>query len=152
MGLPRDRLRDKGQKQKGALKMCLPRLGCQHVLLSSREQAGRQEEKLSQSCFLNQIYRDTVKQGRVTGEGRLNKLIANQTDCHERPQPMPDFQRETPNPNLSPADQLGAATVSALSVPLQGNQLQDHPSPLKSCSSKGRSYLKWSSLFFVCHE
>lgn len=72
-------------------------------------------------AFLSQIYRDTVKQSRVLGEGRLNKLIANQQDCHERLQSTTDFHRETPNPKLSPADQLGAATASAFSVPLQCN-------------------------------
>lgn len=49
MRLPRDSSKGKGQKQKGALKMGLLRLRCQHVDLSSREQVGRQEEKLSQS-------------------------------------------------------------------------------------------------------
>lgn len=72
-------------------------------------------------AFLSQIYRDTVKQSRVLGEGRLNKLVPNQQDCHERLQSTTDFHRETPNPKLSPADQLGAATASALSVPLQCN-------------------------------
>lgn len=52
---PRDGSKGKGQKQKRALKLCLPRLGCQHALLSPTEPGGRQEEKLSQSCLLKQI-------------------------------------------------------------------------------------------------
>lgn len=98
----------------------------------------------SQSCFLKEIYRDTVKQGGVRGEGRLDKLIANQQDCHKRLQPTTDFHRATPNPKLSPADQLGAATASSLSVPLR---CKHNYSITPLCPSKRSSYSKLSFLF-----
>lgn len=61
------------------------------------------------------------------GEGRLNRLTANQQHHHERLQPTTDLHRESPDPKLPLAEQLGAATASALTTAVQ-SQLHHRPS------------------------
>lgn len=70
-----------------------------------------------------------MEQGRARGEGILNELIANQQD---RQRPQLDEISETPNPELSSRDTLGAVVASKLSSPLQCNHKPQHyPHPLE---------------------
>lgn len=111
----------------------------QHALLSQTEQGGRQEDKLPQSCFLSQIYRDTVKQSRVMGEGRLNTFIANQQDCHQRLWPKTDFQGKTPNPTITWGPTASCHCLHCRCTIAMQSQPQCHLSHWSTCSSKRRS-------------